>query len=140
MSTATRPLHDGLFRERPDGSIVLIGGYSPSSGRTHFPRLPACPYTGADDVEEVELPTRGTLWGWTGVTARPPGYEGEIPFGFGIVELVDGLRVITRLTEPDPDALSFGQPMHLVADTLQNDDDGTAVITYAFTPGPGDGA
>ena len=140
-AAATRPLHDGLFRERPDGSIVLIGGYSPSSGRTHFPRLPACPYTGADDVEEVELPTAGTLWGWTGVTARPPGYDGEMPFGFGIVELTDGLRVITRLTEPDPDALSFGQPMHLVTDTLQTDDDGTAVITYAFAPGSsGDGA
>jgi uncharacterized OB-fold protein len=132
-------LHDGLFRERLDGSIVLIGGYSPSSGRTHFPRLPACPYTGADDVEEVELPTSGTLWGWTGVTARPPGYDGEMPFGFGIVELTDGLRVITRLTEPDPDALSFGQAMHLVPDTLQTDD-GTAVITYAFAPGAGDSA
>jgi uncharacterized OB-fold protein len=133
-AAATRPLHDGLFRERPDGSIVLIGGFSPSSGRTHFPRLPACPYTGADDVEDVELPTSGTLWGWTGVTARPPGYDGEMPFGFGIVELTDGLRVITRLTEPDPNALSFGQSMRLVADTLQTDDDGTAVITYAFAP------
>jgi uncharacterized OB-fold protein len=135
---ATRPLHDGLFRERPDGSIVLIGGFSPSSGRTHFPRLPACPYTGADDVEEVELPTTGALWGWTGVTARPPGYDGEMPFGFGIVELTDGLRVITRLTEPDPHALSFGQPMHLVPDTLQTDGDGTTVITYAFAPGDGE--
>ena len=139
-AAATRPLHDGLFRERSDGSIVLLGGYSPSSGRTHFPRLPACPYTGADDVEEVELPTTGTLWGWTAVTARPPGYDGELPFGFGIVELTDGLRVITRLTEPDPGALSFGQSMGLVAETLQTDDDGTAVITYAFAPGAADGA
>jgi uncharacterized protein len=138
-AAAARPLHDGLFRERPDGSIVLLGGFSPSSGRTHFPRLPACPYTGADDVEDVELPTNGTLWGWTSVTARPPGYDGEMPFGFGIVELTDGLRVITRLTEPDPQALSFGQSMHLVADTLQTDDDGIAVITYAFAPGPDDG-
>lgn len=139
MSTATRPLTEGMFRERPDGSIVLIGGFSPSSGRSHFPRLAACPYTGADDVEEVELPTDGTLWGWTAVTARPPGYDGELPFGFGVVELSDGLRVITRLTVAEPGALTFGQPMHLVADTLQTDDDGTAVITYAFAPdGPAD--
>lgn len=137
MSTATRPLTEGMFRERPDGSIVLIGGFSPSSGRSHFPRLAACPYTGADDVEEVELPTDGTLWGWTAVTARPPGYDGALPFGFGVVELSDGLRVITRLTVAEPDALTFGQPMHLVADTLQTDDDGTAVITYAFAPEEG---
>lgn len=131
---ATRPLHEGLFRTRPDGSIVLVGGFSPSSGRTHFPRLWACPYTGADDVEEVELPQRGTLWGWTAVTARPPGYDGPIPFGFGIVELTDGLRVVTRLTVADPAALAFGQPMHLVPDPLHTDDDGTIVITYAFAP------
>jgi len=123
-----------------DGDDVrLVGGFSPSSGHHHFPVAPVCPYTGADDVEEVELPTSGTLWGWTGVTARPPGYDGEMPFGFGIVELTDGLRVITRLTEPDPSALTFRQAMRLVAETLQTDDDGTAVITYAFAPGDGRG-
>ena len=138
---ATRPLHDGLFRERPDGSIVLVGGYSPSSGRSHFPRLPACPYTGADDVEEVELGRDATLWGWTAVTAPPPGYEGEVPYGFGVVELTDErLRVITRLTESDPAKLSHGQPMHLVADVLHTDADGTDVVTYAFAPGAATGS
>jgi uncharacterized protein len=130
-----RALTDGLFRERPGGGIVLVGGYSPSSGRTHFPRMPACPYTGASDVLEVELPDEGTLWGWTAVTARPPGYEGAVPFGFGIVELADGLRVVTRLTEADPDALAFGQRMRVVADALTTDADGTVVLTYAFAPG-----
>jgi uncharacterized OB-fold protein len=134
-----RPLIGGLFRERVDGGIVLIGGYSPSSGRTHFPRLPACPYTGAQNVEEVELPETGRLWGWTGVTVRPPGYEGVVPFGFGIVELTDGLRVVTRLTEADPTVLAFGLPMHLVAEVLGSDADGTLVVTYAFAPGGGTG-
>ena len=103
-AAATQPLHEGVFRQRPDGSIVLIGGYSPSSGRTHFPRLPACPYTGADDVEEVELPTGGTLWGWTGVTARPPGYDGEMPFGFDAAD--DGFdhRLRRRIVEDRLDA------------------------------------
>jgi uncharacterized OB-fold protein len=131
---ARRAVRHGLFREQADGTIRLIGGYSPSSGRTHFPRLPCCPFTGADDVEEVELADHGTLWGWTAVTAPPPGYRGEVPFGFGIVELPDGLRVVTRLTVTDPGALAFGQPMRLVAVPLCEDDDGTLVITYAFAP------
>jgi len=134
VSPRSRPLTDGLFRERADGAIVLVGGHSPSSGRTHFPLLPACPYTGAADVHAVDLPEVGTLWGWTAVTARPPGYEGTVPFGFGIVELTDGLRVIARLTEADPAALTFGQRMHLVADALGTDPDGTVVVTYAFAP------
>jgi uncharacterized OB-fold protein len=132
-----RLVTEGLFTVRGDGTIALLGGYSPTSARYHFPRLPACPYTGADDVEAVELSADATLWGWTAVTAPPPGYEGDVPFGFGVVELVrEQLRVITRLTVADPAALTFGQPMHLVADTLHTDADGTDVLTYAFAPGP----
>lgn len=103
----------------------LIGGYSPSSGHHHYPLGPVCPYTGADDVEAVDLPTTGRLWAWTAVTAAPPGYDGPVPYGFGVVELDGiGLRLVTRLTEPDPSKLSEGQAMHLV------DDD----VSWAFAP------
>lgn len=136
MSAATRPVHGSLFRVGDDGRIRLLGGFSPSSGRYHFPRLPACPYTGADDVEAVELSDHGTLWGWTAVTAAPPGYRGEVPFGFGVVELPEGLRVITRITEADPARLEFAMPMRLVVAPLHTDDDGTEVLTYAFAPHP----
>jgi len=126
-----RAIADGLFELHDDGTITLVGGYSPTSGRYHFPRLPACPYTGAADVETVELSRDATLWSWTAVTAAPPGYAGPVPFGFGVVELThERLRVITRLTEPDPAQLTFGQPMHLVADRLPGDDGD--VVTWAF--------
>jgi hypothetical protein len=64
------------------------------------------------------------------VTAPPPGYEGAVPFGFGVVELTkERLRVVTRVTEPDPSALTFGQPMRAVVDVLHDD-----VVTWAFAP------
>lgn len=135
MTAATRPVHDALFRLGGKGEIRLLGGFSSTSGKHHFPRLPACPYTGADDVEPVELSDHGTLWGWTAVTAAPPGYSGDVPFGFGVVELSEGLRVITRITEADPAQLEFGMPMHLVVAPLHTDDEGTQVVTYAFAPG-----
>ena len=127
-----RTITDGLFEMHDDGSIVLIGGYSPTSGRFHFPRLDSCPYAGTTDVETVALSTEGTLWAWTAVTAAPPGYAGTVPFGFGVVELGDEqLRVITRLTEPDPSQLTFGQRMRLVAETLPLENGETAT-TWAF--------
>jgi uncharacterized OB-fold protein len=52
-----------------------------------------------------------------------------IAFGFGVVELPEGVRVITRLTESDPHALEHGQPMRLVLTPLHDD-----VVTYAFEP------
>ncbi len=104
---------------RVDGSCVLVGGFCASSGLYHFPLQDCCPYTGAFDIERAELATTGSLWGWTTVTTAPPGYEGPVPYGFGVVEL-DGsaLRVITRLTESDPARLAFGARMRLVADVV----------------------
>jgi len=130
---AALAITDGLFETRADGSIALLGGFSPTSGKFHFPRLATCPYSGAADVEPVTLSGAATLWAWTAVTAAPPGYKGPVPFGFGVVELVDEkLRIITRLTEADPARLTFGQPMRLVADTLPGEDGD--VITWAFAP------
>ena len=76
-----------MFELRDDGTITLIGGYSPTSGQYHFPLLDTCPYSGATDVERVLLSRDATLWAWTAVTAAPPGYEGPVPYGFGVVEL-----------------------------------------------------
>ena len=66
---------------------------------------------------------------------RPPGYEGEVPFGFGVVELPEGLRLITRLTVADPAALRVGMPMRLMLVPLHVDEQGREVMTYAYAPG-----
>jgi uncharacterized OB-fold protein len=115
-----------LFRFDGD-QLVLVGGRSRSHGTYHFPRSEVCPYTGADDVEPADLPTTGTLWLWTSVTTSPPGYEGPVPYGFGVVELDGiGLRVVGRLTESDPATLHEGQPMRVVADRFDD------ILTWAF--------
>lgn len=117
----------------PDGNATLVGGYSPSSGLHHFPLAELCPYTGAEDVETVTLSGTARLWAWTAVTSRPPGYEGPVPYGFGIVELErERLRVVGRLTVSDPAALTFGQAMHVVAEQLPE-----VGATWAFAPGAG---
>jgi uncharacterized protein len=128
------PVHEGLFTTAEDGSPRLIGGLCDPCGRHHFPRLTTCPYCSAEAVTEALLSANGSLWGWTAVTTAPPGYRGDVPFGFGIVELPEGLRVITRLTEPAPDRLQRDQPMRLVLTPLHVDDEGRAVVTYAFAP------
>jgi uncharacterized OB-fold protein len=130
---ATRPVEPGLFEIDGDGALHLLGGYSPTSDQYHFPLAEVCPYTGAADVEPVRLGRDATLWAWTTVLSAPPGYRGEVPYGFGIVELVEEkLRIVTRLTGIDPATCTFGQPMQAVADVLHVDDDGTPVLTWAF--------
>jgi uncharacterized OB-fold protein len=131
------PVRAGLFAIDADGAPVLIGGRCAACSQHHFPVLTTCPYCSSDVVRETALSTAGSLWGWTAVTAAPPGYRGDVPFGFGVVELPEGLRVITRLTEADPARLGHGDAVRLVLEPLHVDDEGRTVVTYAFAPARG---
>jgi uncharacterized OB-fold protein len=127
---SARPVHAGLFQSDPP---ALLGTRCDDCGRHAFPRTSTCPYCGSQRVTDVTLSASGTLLGWTTVTAAPPGYHGEVPFGFGIVELPEGLRVITRLATPD-DTFSPGLPVHLRIVPLHVADDQAQIETWEFAP------
>lgn len=131
---AGRPLAvaEGLFTL--DDPPRLLAGHCAACGQNHFPAAADCPYCAALGPEPVALDGAGRLWAWTAVTAAPPGYRGPVPYGFGVVELDAGIRVLGRLTVADPGALSMGQAMELVLDPLHRDDAGRTVVTYAFAP------
>ena len=59
---------------------------------------------------------------------------GEVPYGFGVVELDGGLRVITRLTETCVERLRPGLDVRLVLEPLFTEEDGTIVLGWAFRP------
>ncbi|HXN61362.1 MAG TPA: OB-fold domain-containing protein [Acidimicrobiales bacterium] len=127
-------VRDGLFSDTDPPA--LLGSHCLHCGSTLFPRTDTCAYCATEGPEAVELSRAGTLWAWTAVTAPPPGYTGDVPYGVGVVELPEGVRVIGRLTESDPAALSAGQPMELRVVLLHQDADGNDVVTYAFAPTP----
>ncbi len=125
-------VRDGLFTDCDPP--VLLASRCTNCGNVLFPRADACTYCAAEDPAPVELARPGILWAWTAVTAPPPGYRGAVPFGVGVVELPEGVRVITLLTEGDPAALALGQTMELRVVPLHRDEDGNDVVTYAFAP------
>jgi uncharacterized OB-fold protein len=92
-------------------------------------------------MERHLLPRRGTLWTWTTQEFLPkePYASGETietfkPYGVGLVELGNEVRVEARLTEADPAKLAFDMEVELVVVSFRTVDDGTEVLTYAFAP------
>jgi uncharacterized OB-fold protein len=130
---STRAIKAGLFVDGPEGPRLIVGRCA-SCTRPSFPLSVVCPYCGSDGVAETKLGPSGRLWLYTAVRSRPPGYTGAVPYGFGIVDLDGGLRVISRLTEAEPDRLRPGMAMRLVLEPIAEDDDGTRVVSFAFAP------
>jgi uncharacterized OB-fold protein len=125
-----RPIAPGLFDA--DGPS-LVAARCAACGQLHFPATPVCPYCASDGCAEERVGARGRLRLYTAVTSQPPGYRGPLPYGFGVVEIEDGLCIVTRLTEARLDRLRPGLGMHLVVEPLFRDPEGP-VLAWAFAP------
>lgn len=123
----------------------LIGALCGACAAVAFPAPPSCPRCGALGMEEHLLPREGTLWTFTTQDFLPkePYASGETaetftPYGVGLVQLGDEVRVEGRLTESDPEKLEIGMGMRLAIVPFRVEADGTEVMTYAFRPIQGD--
>ena len=130
---AARPIASDLFTGDADPPRLRAARCAACT-KLHFPAGAVCPYCGGDACVATPVGPAGRLWLYTAVLTAPPGYRGPIPYGFGVVELEDGLRVVTRLTELRLDRLRPGLPVRLVVEPLFVDDDGRPVLSYAFRP------
>ena len=127
-----RLIAPGLFT---DGVAPrLLAARCPACTKLHFPATESCPYCSHFGCEPVEVGPTGSLYLFTVITNAPPGYRGPLPYGFGVVELPEGLRVVTCLTEHDLSRLRPGLAMRLVVEPLYVDAEGAPVLSYAFSP------
>ncbi len=141
MSEPTRtgaiatPVVDDWFTT--DEAPRLIGARCTECSATWFPRMgrdcpnPVC--TG-QDVEDLLLSPRGTVWSYTDARYQPPppyipppgDYE---PFALAAVELPEGLVVLGQLAQGyGVDDVRVGSPVELVVEPLYVDDSGERLI------------
>ena len=129
---------EGLFSETPQGAR-LLGTRCTVCGTHYFPRTPRCtnPKCRSEAVETAMLGPTGTLFSYTVQHYAPPApfrYDQPFqPYGVGLVELEQGLRVVALL-KMDPAYIKIGMPLELVIDRLASDERGRDVMTWKFAP------
>lgn len=125
----------------PADDPELLGGKCEDCGAITFPLQSRCPRCGTRSMAELPLPRRGTLVSWTTQEFAPssnymgdPTGESFKPFGIGLVQLDDLVRVESRLTECDPQKLDFGMEVELRIVPFYTDKDDNEIVTFAFAP------
>lgn len=125
----------------PADEPQLIGGRCTGCAAITFPQQGSCARCGSVEVERHLLPRHGTLWTFTTQEFLPkePYAGGEtmetfVPYGVGIVQLGDEVKVEARLTVADPEQLQIGMDMDLAIVPFRVDPDGTEILTFAFAP------
>jgi uncharacterized OB-fold protein len=125
----------------PEENPQLVGSKCADCNAVSWPKQSTCSRCSSANTSDLRLPRRGTLVSWTtqGFVPKQPYAGGQTaetfePFGIGLVQLGDEVRVESRLTEGDPEKLRFGMEVELTFIPFYTDENGDEVITWAFHP------
>ena len=78
-----------------------------------YPRA-ICPYCGALGPEWVTAVGSGEVYSYTVVHRAPPEFADEAPYVIALVDLDEGVRMMTRLVDVDPKEVRVGLRVQVV--------------------------
>ncbi len=67
-----------------------------------------------NDLTWIEASGRATIYSFSIVHRPPPGFEAESPYVLAIVELEEGIRMMTNIIDVAPEDVSIGQAVTVV--------------------------
>ena len=138
MTTSNQiPVAEGLFAETADGPR-LLGSKCATCETPYFPKAAICHNPNCSDskLENAEFGPNGTLWSYTVQYYPPPPpakYDEPFePYALGLIDLPEGLRVLSKVTADDIEAIEVGGNVQLVIEKLHTNADGNEVVTFKF--------
>lgn len=129
------PIKKGLWNDEPGVGMRLLGSRCAACGELFFPRknVGRCTHCQAAALEAIELGPFGRIESFTAALQPPAGgfYRGPVPYCYGLVDLDEGLRVVSRLAGDYAD-LRRGMRVRLVSEDLCVDEQGRRVQAFSF--------
>lgn len=81
-------------------------------GTLRFPWLPGCHACGSLEWDTVEASGEGTVYSYV-VMHHPPFPAFDPPYAVGLVELAEGVRIVSNVIGVPPDKVRIGMPVRL---------------------------
>jgi uncharacterized OB-fold protein len=117
-----------------DAPPHLLASRCSKCGKVYFPSKQFCAECMNEQMEEIGLSNRATLYTSTVVHIGVKGFE--TPYILGWVDLLEQVRLVTQI-EFDPQRASelhAGQKLELVIGKLRSLPDGTEIVGYKYRP------
>jgi hypothetical protein len=90
-------------------------------GQHYFYPRDFCPSCFSFDIEWTRASGRATLYSFT-ICHRPaPGFEADVPYNIALVELEEGIRMMTTIVGCPQEDLEIGMPVQAVFDDVTSE-------------------
>ncbi len=129
------PVAEGMFTW-PSDDPRLMATKCKKCGDVFFPSREFCsnPKCSSQEVEQILLSKKGKLYSYTIQYYQPPKpfvpADPFVPFGIGLVEFPEGIRVCGQMMDCDPEKdLKLGMDVEMVIDALDD-----KVVAWKFRP------
>jgi len=133
------PIKEGLFTTplSPVAQVRLMGSKCKNCSEVSLGKRQTCANCGGITLEEIPLSRRGTLWTYTVIRHKPPGdYKGPepfVPFGLGLVEIPEGIRVLAPI-QCELGKIKVGMELEMEVYPLYTDENQNEVMAFRFRP------
>ena len=104
-------------------------------GKINFPPRLICPECGHREFEQVKIADEGVIKTYTVIRVAPSGFEDEVPYAVGIVELKDGVSTMMQITDCEPEEISIGMPVKVEFRQVQAEGD-AGILMYGYKAVP----
>jgi scaffold protein (connect acetoacetyl-CoA thiolase and HMG-CoA synthase) len=111
----------------------LIGSRCEKCGAEFFPPAYKCRKCGSEELADREMPRKGKIVTYTKLHEPLPGFEAQAPFYLAVVELENGVRVLSQVVDSPDEAVKTGAPVGATVRRVQVDgESGQIFYGYKF--------
>lgn len=87
----------------------------------HYPRI-ACPHCGSERLGWRTASGKGRIYSYTVVVSNAPSaFLADMPYVVAVVELDEGVRMLSNIVDCDPDQLRCDMPVEVTFERLDDE-------------------
>jgi hypothetical protein len=100
-------------------------------GKVFFPPRLICDACKSKEFERIKLQKEGKLLTFTVIRVAPTEFSDQAPYAMGIVELKDGVKILTQIADCDFDKLEIGMPLRIEFRKIYQEGE-AGIICYGY--------